>query len=198
MLRKLLVCACLCSTAKATAQVSLTPVKTTEKQVNEIDYTQSGAPMPPLRIIIQPDTAGKANAAPQHRKKANKHIAAKPVMTEKDFDNQHNLFVMLFNPNCSHCEDVTLLLGQHIKLFKKSNIVLLAAPSMKLNLGDFVSILHTGRFPGMYVGLDSAGFIKNTLLYKQLPQINIYDKHRKLIKTFSGEVTIDSLQAYIQ
>jgi hypothetical protein len=58
--------------------------------------------------------------------------------------------------------------------------------------------MKTEEYPIMYVGTDSGDFLNNVFLYSQLPQINIYDKKRKLLKTFTGEVAIDSLKKYIQ
>ncbi len=48
----------------------------------------------------------------------------------------------------------------------------------------------------MYIGTDSSGFINNVFLYQSLPQINIYSPAHKLIKTYTGEVPIDSLKQY--
>ena len=141
-----------------------------------IDYHNVGAPMPPIRIVT---SAGE-------------------VYTEDKLSNGANLFVMLFNPTCEHCEDMTAALEKNIRLFKQSNIVLMAAPTMLPYLAGFENGLRTKDYPLLKIGLDSARFIDRTFNYENLPQINIYGADRKLIKTFSGIETIDSLKAYIQ
>jgi hypothetical protein len=34
-------------------------------------------------------------------------------------------------------------------------------------------------------------------MYQSLPQLNIYNKERKLIKYFTGDIAIDSIRTYI-
>jgi hypothetical protein len=140
------------------------------------DYKAIGAPMPPLRVV--------------YPKKA--------VYTGDMLKNDANLIVMMFNPTCEHCEDMTFALEQNIDLFKKSNILLMAAPAMGPYLEFFENGTRINKFPKIKMGLDSAGFIDHTFLYEMLPQINVYDAERKLIKTFNGITTIDSLKPYIR
>jgi hypothetical protein len=49
----------------------------------------------------------------------------------------------------------------------------------------------------MYIGWDSSGLVEDMFLYQQLPQINIFDNERKLIKIFSGEVPADTIRKFI-
>ena len=74
----------------------------------------------------------------------------------------------------------------------------MANPGMMQYLPDFVNMLHVLDYPIMHVGIDSSGFIGNAFGYHMLPQINIYDHSRKLLKTFNGETPIDSLKSYIE
>ncbi|MFI4962763.1 MAG: hypothetical protein ACHP6H_02785 [Legionellales bacterium] len=122
----------------------------------------------------------------------------KKYMINSDLDNGANLFVMMFNPTCSHCQEQTIMLEKNASLFKKSKVLLLANIIMKPYLSDFVVLTHVDSYPFMYLGLDSTDFINNLFLYQQLPQLNIYNNERKLIRTYTGEVAIDSLKRYIQ
>ena len=69
---------------------------------------------------------------------------------------------------------------------------------MKAYLPDFVNMLHVMEYPSMHVGIDSSDFINKVYQYTALPQINIYDKERKLIKIYNGEVSVDTLKKYIE
>ena len=122
----------------------------------------------------------------------------KESLDNTDFNNGANLFVMMFNPTCSHCQDETIQIEMNIGLFKKSKLLLLANMIMRPYLSDFVRIVNLNEYPSIYLGTDSLGFISNAYLYQALPQINIYDGQRKLIKTYAGEVAVDSLKKYIQ
>jgi hypothetical protein len=105
---------------------------------------------------------------------------------------------MLFNPTCGHCMEMTKVMENNIAQFRKSKILLLATPMMKQYLGDFASTLKIAEYPSIHLGVDSSDFVNNTFLYQALPQINIYDGDRKLLKIYTGDVAFDSLKKYIQ
>ena len=179
--------ACLITATNTFAQqAAIPPSKTTEKQAGaSIDYTQMGAPMPALLLIPFFNNVKRVTSS-------------KASFTNADFDNGANLFVMMFSPTCSHCQDETMRIEKNFALFKKSKLVLLANMINKPYLDDFVKAVNLNGYPSIYLGLDSMGFINNTYLYQALPQINIYNSDRKLIKTYTGEVAIDSLKKYIE
>lgn len=220
MFRKLILMSCLVATSTAFAQVSITPVKTTEKPADpQIDYTKTGAPLPPIKYWVFQDTLTKdtsgnklqivdAAATPEPKKRRKKHTTyaptgrinagiTKPILTNDDLDNGYNLFLMMFNPTCSHCQEETRVIGKDADLFKRSKVYMVAAQVQAPYIPDFVKYTQFEQYP-FYLGVDSSNFISKIFVYKALPQINIYDKNRKLLKIFSGEVPIDSLKPYIQ
>lgn len=215
MLRQLLFLLCLSSAVQAGAQVSITPIKTNEKQTEtQIDYTKIGAPLPPLRVMLHKDTTDKKNknaksqdnatktdaqlAKEARQKKEKEKLLRKGYLTNEDLDNGANLFLMMFNPTCSHCEEATIQLGRNADLFDRSKVVLMANPAMKYYFNDFNVFTHQDEYPFMLMGADSTDCVGKLFLYKPLPQINIYDADRKLIKIFNGDIAIDSLKQYIQ
>ena len=208
MFRKLIVFLLLVSATDAFAQKSATS-KTTQNQDAEIDYQQMGAPLPPLKLLIFHDTSSKKNVpAPNsqgagektHASKRNrkKNSADKLYLTADDVDNSANLLVMIFNPGCSHCEDETAVIQNNFTLFKKTELVMVAKPASSVSLSDFYARRRLYEFPSIHIGTDSSDFIGKTFVFGMLPQINIYDHDRKLIKTYNGEIAIDSLKKYIE
>lgn len=140
------------------------------------DFSVVGSPMPPL-LLIKND---------------------KKLVSDKQFKKDANLFVMLFSPICAHCEDETFMLEKNIGLFKKSKLVLVAGKLYREYFNNFILITHAKDYPMITMGVDSLDFFKKTMLYDALPQMNIYDHDRKLIKTFNGNIDIDSLKPYIE
>lgn len=140
-----------------------------------IDYKAIGAPMPEIKAVT----------------------LKKETVTAKDFKSGGNLFIMVFNPTCDHCQSETTLLEKHIDKFKKTDLLLMAAPSMIDYLEFYNNVTRYSKYPKMVVGVDSANYIGKTFMYESLPQINVYDKDRKLIKVFSGETPIEKLEPYI-
>lgn len=170
-----------------------------------IDYKREGSPMPVLFMREYHDTTAANTAELSKKDKKRKAKEAKEIdanrystLSSKDLDNGNTLMIMLFNPTCSHCEEMTMRIQQNISMFKKTDIVLMASKPMAPYLPDFASRYQIGKYPIMRIGYDSSNFVDNTFTYQQLPQITIYDSHRRLIKIFSGEVPIDTLRKFVE
>lgn len=180
MLRKLLIIGCLLISSNLIAQPDHIPAPPRPGQAplppGTTNYKEIGAPLPDFKIVTSKGT----------------------VITNEDLKNKANLFVMIFNPTCSHCEDQTELLEKNIDLFKKSKVVFVASDVASVNIPFFEKGLHTDNYKPFIIGTDSCHYVDKMFLYQMLPQINIYDKHRKLVKIFTGGAAIDSLKPYIQ
>lgn len=149
---------------------------TEQSAAEQVDYKKLGSPMPDMRVVTRD---GKE-------------------ITTRDLTNDANLFIMLFNPTCEHCQEETIQLEKNISLFKKSKLLLIAAPSMMTYLEFYNNVTRYSKYPNIMVGVDSMGYVDKTFIYNSLPQINIYDKDRKLLRIFSGETPIDTLKPYIE
>ena len=148
------------------------------------DFTEIGSPLPPFMATTLDPVPGKPGRT--------------KVITDKDVKNDANLFVMIFNPVCEHCEDETFMIEKNIGLFKKSKIVLICNKMQRQYLNNFLLITHNKDYPMIKIGVDSTDYIKKTLTYDQIPQINIYDHNRKLLRVFSGGAPVDSFARYIE
>ena len=185
-------------------------VKSTQNTpLANIDYKQKDAPMPGLLFLAYHDSTGgtdkvtlnKKGKIKKHKKQSELHEQNRGSfyqVTDKELNNGANLFVMMFNPTCLHCEDATFKIEDNIKLFKKSKIVLLTGEKSKMYIPDFAQRHRIVRYPAMYIGYDSSTFIDDVFLYQTLPQLNIYNAERKLIKVYCGDVPIDTLKKFIQ
>ncbi len=151
------------------------PQKTTSADSAKVDYKIVGAPLPPLRFFTR----------------------EKKYLTEKDFPAEKNLIIMLFNPTCEHCEDQAIIFKNNLDALKQTNLVLVAAPMMGEHLTFFTNNTKIGEIAEMPVSLDSCGFIDKMYKYGMLPQINIYNKEKRLVKIYSGSVPIDSISRYL-
>lgn len=174
MLKKILVIILFPGVVSSYAQKK--PVSVGKIVQNKVDYKQIGAPLPEFKLSFL--TGGS--------------------IVNSDLKSQSNLFVMIFNPLCGHCEDETDSLEAHMSLFKETKIVMLGHPNTIGMLSGFIRGHHVDQYPKMIVGIDSTLLTDKIFLYQGLPQINVYDQNRKLIKTFSGDISIDSMKQYIQ
>jgi len=180
MVHKLLIIGCLCISGHLAAQTEQAKPKPTPKNITipslRQPYKQIGADMPPVLVTT---TNGK-------------------TITNNDLHTGANLFIMTFNPTCSHCVDETVMLVKNIALFNKTKILMVTSELNRSTLPDFERTQHLDQYKTFMSGLDSSHYVDNTFVYQSLPQINIYDKKHKLIKFFNGDVPIDSLKPYIQ
>lgn len=195
-MRKLLIIMLLSGTLPALAQNKYEPYykassypKPIPEDKDKTNYRDYGAILPIFRVVTLPERSLDTPAGPE-----------KPArdIVNADVQNDANLFLFLFNPTCGHCEEMTKLLEQNINLFHKSRLLMVAAQHMGEYLVFFEKGLKTNEYPQMTVGIDSSHLVDRTFMYMALPQINIYNKDRVLIKRFSGETSIDSLRKYIQ
>ncbi len=195
MFRNLFIICCIFIGHQAFAQnsnanVSIPP-KSIKPSPNFVPEQAIGAPLPPFILVSMAQPVVSGNTVTINTKPSS-------YTTNKEVQYDANLFVMFFNPNCGHCENMTMLLEQNMSLFKKTKVLLVAAPNQRPLVPNFLKDYNISQYPSLVVGLDSLNLIGKLFLYKSLPQINIYDKERKLLKVFSGDTPIDSLKPYIQ
>ncbi len=133
-----------------------------QQHEKKVSFRELGSALPPLRVISRDSS--------EH--------------TELDYKNKHNFFLVLFNPTCGHCIRMALMMGEHEASFKDNSVLFLAGPQMMPYLKSFYEQTNLEKHPAIQVGIDSAQAVDLLFSYKALPQINIYDKDRVLIKTF--------------
>ncbi|RYE21430.1 MAG: redoxin domain-containing protein [Sphingobacteriales bacterium] len=181
MLRKLLIITCLSTTVLVAYADKKNKSKNETAQKEGVDDTSTnhkvlGSPMPRIYATT----------------------AKNEKITTKDMANDANLFVMLFNPTCEHCQDETRLIMSNMDKFQKSKVLLLATDNMMSYLSFFDATTGVNKEPRIKVAIDSANFVNKTFTYDGLPQINIYNKERVLIKQFHGDQPMDSLARFIE
>jgi len=120
------------------------------------------------------------------------------LYSNKDFKSSKYLLLMMFNPMCGHCDMATDSIKAHLDEFKKAKILLFVYPNHEADMPFFNKNHAIKDYPQMFVGADSFKVTDRLFTYQGLPQINIYNKERKLIKIFQGDIFIDSLKAYIK
>lgn len=138
-------------------------------------YKSVGAPMPPLKLI-----------------------AGDKFITTKDVRNKANLFLMIYNPLCDHCQHQTNAVIKNIASLKESHFILVASPEMKQYAPDFEKATNISKYPSLQVSYDSCRLIERLNTFLGLPQVNIYDHDRKLMKVFTSDFPIDSLIKYME
>jgi hypothetical protein len=162
------------SACAAIALISVVMAQDKKDEV-KVSYREVGSIMPPMRVI---DTL-------------------KHEYSASDFDNKKHFFLFLFNPTCGHCIQMAKLVSDNKEVFKDNHVLFLAGPAMMPYLASFYQASGINMHSDIKVGIDSASTVDRLYMYQTLPQINIYDKNRKLVKIMYGDVALDSLKRYI-
>src|SRR5690606_17547437 len=126
-----------------------------------IDYKKTGAPMP--HFLIEKTTGGKFTDAQLEK--------GKPVM------------IMIFSPECDHCEHMIDSLKGIDAMFKTTQVVLVAEDRNKNLLPEFAlknNLIQHRLFKNL--GSNRGELIAAVYTQKVLPQILFYDSQHKLVK----------------
>jgi hypothetical protein len=105
--------------------------------------------------------------------------------TKKDLDKDKAVMLMIFNPQCDHCQHETEELVKHIDAFKDIQIVM--TTSM-----PFDSMLHfreryqLALYKNIIVAQDTHYFLPTYYMLHNLPYLAFYNKKKELISVFEG------------
>ena len=204
MIRKLLIIGCLLCSVDIFAQ-SRYELQYDEKKVpdppgkntDKTSYKYPGDPIPPFKVLSLPWVEIYMAEENGKRVEKIKEITPMKTITNADLPKDKNTIVMLFNPTCGHCEEQTESFQKNIGLFKNTQLLFIAAPSMGPYMGGYAQKYHLNEYPQIWFGLDYDNFIEKAFLYYALPQLCIYDKDKKLVRMMSGGTPIDSLKQYL-
>lgn len=141
-----------------------------------MNYQKTGAPIPPF---VLEKTAGGTMTNSELKK-------GKPVM------------LMIFSPQCDHCEHMIDSIKSWASKFKKTQLVLVAEDRNKQYMKGFITKTGIADDPMFQnIGTERGNLIPYLYTYKLLPQINFYNSHYKLVHSFTGLSPIDSIKMCI-
>jgi len=124
--------------------------------------------VPPLRLLL-PDSS--------------------TVFTDKTLKKNKPLFLIVFSPDCDHCQKQTEELINNIDPFK--NIQVVMATTLPFNkMKTFFTTYSLQRFKSITVGWDYQLILPSFYRMKSLPFLAFYDKKGKLIDVFEGALPL--------
>lgn len=117
--------------------------------------------------------------------------------TKKDLPRNKKTVVMVFSPDCEHCQHETELITQHISDFRHSQL-LMVTPLAFEKMRDFYEKYGLSQYKNITVGYDPRFFFTGYFKMKVFPFIAIYDKKYALLKTFEGSPPFEDLLKYVK
>lgn len=114
------------------------------------------------------------------------------VFTKDDLKKKKATLIMIFSPDCEHCQHETQQLTANISLFKKVQIVM-ASPLEFDFINRFYEVYELAKYPNITVGRDPAYFLGTFYKVRSFPAIFLYDKKGNFVQAFDGSVPVEKI-----
>lgn len=111
-----------------------------------------------------------------------------------DLNKKKATLIMLFSPDCEHCQHEMNELKKHIRLFKKIQIVM-ASPVDYTYIKKFYEEYQVNQFPNITMGRDGTYMLGTFYHIRSFPALFLYNKKGKFVKAFSGSVPVAEIPA---
>jgi len=112
--------------------------------------------------------------------------------TKQDLDKKTQVMLMLFNPQCEHCQHETEELIKHIDEFKDIQIIM--ATSMVFDsMMSFREKYRLADHKNIVVAHDVNFFLITFFSIRNLPFLAFYNKKKELIDVFQGSMPIPAV-----
>jgi len=118
----------------------------------------------------------------------------KTYFTKDNLKKKTATIIILFSPDCEHCQHETKEITAKINLFKKAQIVM-ASPMNELMLKMFYDEYKIANYPNITLGRDPSYFLGTFYKVRSFPAIFVYDKKGNFVDSFSGSVPVEQIAA---
>jgi thiol-disulfide isomerase/thioredoxin len=108
-----------------------------------------------------------------------------------------NTIIMLFNPDCGHCQDQMKLLLE-IPEVAKSAILVLASTEPIGKIKTFADKFQLGNYWWVHIGKDTKYFFGGFYRPKTIPVLAFYNKQQQLVYFNQGNVKKKDIIAALQ
>jgi thioredoxin-related protein len=112
--------------------------------------------------------------------------------SKDDLKKKKPTIVMVFSPDCEHCQEMTKQITANIKLFKKAQIVM-ATPVGFSYVKKFYEEYKIANYSTITMGRDPTYFLGTFYKVRSFPAIFIYNKKGQLVNWFTGEVELKKI-----
>lgn len=132
--------------------------------------------VPPFTITALPDSSKFAKA---------------------DLKRNRYTLIMIFSPDCEHCQVATEDMLAHFDKLKKVQIVM-ATPLEYRFIIPFYEKYQLKKYKNISIGRDPTYFLGQFYGVTNFPSIFLYDKKGKLIQNFEGSVSFEKIAEFLK
>jgi len=102
--------------------------------------------------------------------------------------------VIVFSPDCDHCQHETRELVKHMDQFKKVQIMMVSAMDYNL-IKQFYTEYGLAPYPNIIMGRDPGYFFGTFYHVRSFPSIYLYNKKGNFVKAFEGSIPLETIAA---
>lgn len=125
------------------------------------------------------------------------NIADSSIFTHHDLKKKKATIIMMFSPDCEHCQAETKELTAKISLFKKAQIIMVSPLDFNY-MRQFYNEYRIADYPTITMGRDPSYFLGTFFKVRSFPSIFVYDKKGKLVNNFTGETSVEDIAKSIK
>lgn len=112
--------------------------------------------------------------------------------TKDDLSKKRATVIIIFSPDCDHCQQATKELTANIRLFKKAQIVM-ASSLEYAYLKKFYGEYKIADYSNIIMGCDPSYFLGTFFRVRSFPAIFVYDKKGNFVQSFDGSVPVEKI-----
>lgn len=112
--------------------------------------------------------------------------------TKEDLKKKKATLLMIFSPECGHCQNETRELTKNIDHFRNAQILMVTW----LPYSEMLNFYHTyqiAKYPQITMGWDKTDFFLPYYHVQSYPDLVVYNKKGKYVKSFSGDIKMEEV-----
>jgi len=122
------------------------------------------------------------------------NVADSSYFTKDNLKKKRPTIIMMFSPDCEHCQAETKELTANIKLFKKAQIIM-ASPLEFSYLRKFYDEYKIADYPNITMGRDPSYLLGTFYKIRSFPSIFVYNKKGNFVTSFTGSTPVEKIAA---
>ena len=121
-------------------------------------------------------------------------VSDSSIFAKENLKKKTKALIILFSPDCSHCEHATKQILAKIDSFKNTQIIMVSNLSYDL-VRKFYDKYKIADYPTIEMGVDKNYFLGSFYKLTSFPTIFLYNKKGKFKATYSASNTISDIIA---
>ena len=117
--------------------------------------------------------------------------------TKDDLQKKRPVMVMLFSPDCEHCQHEMEQIIKNIYAFEKTQVILSTTRDFD-NMVEFIKRYQLDRFENIIVGKDVGYMLPVFYNIRNLPFLAFYNRQKELISVFEGTMPVEKMIAELK